>query len=73
MARLAAWKQETEETINNMEAMILKMTEDKKKLQQHVQVSFFYVCNSIKINRVQTLSLQFFFCEVAILFSRKYL
>jgi myosin heavy chain 9/10/11/14 len=45
-ARLAARKQEMEEIIHDMEARIeeeeekvLKMTEEKKKLQQHVQVS----------------------------------
>jgi myosin protein heavy chain len=55
-ARLAARKQEMEEIIHDMEARIeeeeekvLKMTEEKKKLQQHVQVSFL-----LKINLVQT-------------------
>ena len=45
-ARLAARKQEMEEIIHDMEARIeeeeeklLKMTDEKKKLQQHVQVS----------------------------------
>jgi hypothetical protein len=50
-ARLAARKQEMEEIIHDMEARIeeeeekvLKMTDEKKKLQQHVQVSLSFTC-----------------------------
>jgi hypothetical protein len=54
-ARLAARKQEMEEIIHDMEARIeeeeekvLKMTDEKKKLQQHVQVSLsFYLLLSV--------------------------